>query len=276
MSENPLPGLLNALRVTHRELLAEWSAFTPDDFDRSSACAGWTVRDVLAHLRLLSSRYPNGVVQGLNGIVTEFWMYPLPGEDYETADSREFAEARGRPGYSLATEFAAAAGIFVELMDRLSPEDLEKSAGTPRGTYKIRHFPFFYIYELGIHDWDIRAAFDPNAPIRPALAPAFGRILRSRLPTLVQGPVPAEFPAQYSVAIEGEIADRWTVSRANESIRVGGGSGNGAPHLTTDLTGLALVTGGRLTAAHALASGRWKTNDSPTALRFGHLFAGPG
>ncbi|HEX2172372.1 MAG TPA: maleylpyruvate isomerase family mycothiol-dependent enzyme [Dehalococcoidia bacterium] len=269
---------LACLRVTHRELFAEWSAFGPGDFDWPSACPGWTVRDVVAHLRTLVSRYPLAVVRGLNGEVTPFWLYPLPGEDYAAADRREVTELRARPGWALVTEFAAGAAILVELFARLSPEDAEAPAGTPRGTFKARHVPFFYIYELGLHDWDIRAAFDPAAGIRPSLAPAFARILRSRLPSLVRRPDdPAGMPDRVRLSLSAPIDQVWQVVRGDRGYQVteAPAATGDETEIRTDLTTLALVTSGRLSAAGALDRGAWRAADRDLALRFGALFAGP-
>lgn len=257
-------------------MIAAWIRLRPEDFDRSSACPEWTVHDVLAHIRALATRYPLAVAKGLQGDVTPFWLYPLPGEDYEAADRREMEELRSRSGIALVTDFAAAATLLVEFFDRLAPEDQTKPAGTPRGEYQARHVPFFYIYELGIHDWDIAAAFDPSAGIRPSLAPAFARILRSRLPVLVKPPSgAAALPDQVRLALIDPQPVTWVIATSGGAYRVSEEPAGGEADLTTDLTTLALVTSGRLSGRAALDQGRWRADDQDRALRFGDLFAGP-
>ena len=275
----PRDDLLGSLRTAQRDLAAELIRLSPADFDAPSACPGWTVRDALAHLRLLVSRYPTSVVLGLQGITDHPWTYPLPGETYEAADRREFAEMRQRPGAALASEFAALSGVKIELFARLTPEEQDLSVGTPRGVYKARHVHFFYANELTIHDWDIRAGRDPQAGLRSALRGAFARILRSRLPALVKEPVPPEAARSWRIALAPPVDQVWLLDWSNGRFRVAAATPDEAPpDLETDLDTLALVTSGRLPAGRALEQGRWQTRSpeaSAAALHFGELFAGP-
>ena len=272
----PRDDLLEPVRTAQRELWAELARLSPADFEAASACSGWTVRDVLAHLRLLVARYPTSLVLGLQGITDRPWTYLLAGETYEEADRREFAEMRQRPGAILASEFVALADAMIELFAHLTPEDQDRPVGTPRGVYKARHLPFFYTYELGIHDWDIWAGVDPRAGLRPAIRAAFARVLRSRLPVLIKDPEAASASREWRLAIGEPVNRTWALSPVSGGYRVvEEPAGVSASDLETDLDMLALVTSGRLSASHALEQERWQTRDRSAALRFGELFAGP-
>ena len=275
MSIQPTNDLLGDLRNAHREIVAEWSKLTPLDFDRPSACSEWAIRDAIAHLRLLVTRYPLAVANGLSGRPEAPWLHLLPGETYATADRREWEEMRRRPGSALVSEFAENAAIMIEFFGALGPDAQKAPAPTPRGTFQARHVPFFYTYELVIHDWDARAGLNPSAGLRPRLVPAFLRIFRSRLPALVKQPIPPAAGRDWRIRLADPIGQTWLMTFNGTGFQVSDEADPaGPPDLDTDLDTLALITAARQTVAEATKAGRWRSADAGAGEAFGSMFAG--
>ena len=137
----------------------------PDGWDRPSACEGWTVADVVAHLVERGEPMPDQIARGLAGDTS-----PSPGtppgpptsEDQFREDlDRGALELRRRLGADLAAEFADLNRRFDHIIEGLKPQDWDTPCYHRLRLETVRSKVDIRLTELAMHEWDIRWALDP-------------------------------------------------------------------------------------------------------------------
>ena len=151
-------------------------ALPPEALSKPSACTQWQVQDVIAHLVGVAETYANSVSRGLQGDTG-----PLPGRlpagqataalSAESIAQRSIA-ARQTLGDQLLATFDAANDRLNSLLAGLAPEQREIPCYHPGGIVKAQNFMDLRLKELAVHEWDIRAALEPEAHVSPASIPA--------------------------------------------------------------------------------------------------------
>ena len=69
-----------------------------------------------------------------------------------------------------------------------------------------------WLFELSLHDWDIRVALDPDAEVRPSVQSAFARTLPDRLGRGFGGADDPALAGTYRVELSGEQPFAFTVA----------------------------------------------------------------
>ena len=172
-------------RAAHR-LEAFLQTLGPDDLARQSACEGWTVADVVAHLVERGGPIPDQIERGLSGDIS-----PTPGistelpvsEDQFRLDLDRTAVAlRQELGEALLEELARQNREFDRVLSLVQPDDWEKLCYHRLRPETVRAKTDIRIAELAMHEWDIHWAFDRNATLAedslPGLVSASGRAVR--------------------------------------------------------------------------------------------------
>ena len=158
----------------------------PDDLARQSACAGWTVGDVVGHLIERGDPLPDQIERGLSGDLTPtpgFTDDPPVSEDQFRLDlDRRAVELRQELGEGLLAEFAQVNGEFNRVLALVQPDDWEKPCFHRLRPETVRSKADIRIAELAMHEWDMRWAMDPDATLAedslPGLVNASGRAVR--------------------------------------------------------------------------------------------------
>lgn len=136
----------------------------PDDWDRPSACEGWTVADVVAHLVERGAPMPDQITRGLAGDTS-----PSPGtppgpptsEDQFREDlGRDAVDLRMRLGDRLAVELSNQNRRFDQVLEGLKPQDWDTPCYHRLRLETVRSKVDIRLTELAMHEWDIRWAFD--------------------------------------------------------------------------------------------------------------------
>jgi uncharacterized protein (TIGR03083 family) len=172
----PAAADVEALERTLRETLAVFGALRPEDFDRPSACAGWTLRTVLAHVTL--------GVAGIAGL-----LRPTPyeaGEDFESAVDTRATALAARPVAELLELFESAApavpAAFRAMSGQIAAMPLTMASA---GTYPMGQMVDALIFDQTCHiRWDVLA---PRGPIRRRLPELDTRRLSASVRWLVGG-----------------------------------------------------------------------------------------
>ena len=157
------------LKATAQRLERFLEALEPDDWDRSSACEGWTVADVVAHLVERGASIPDQITRGLAGDTSPSLGTP-PGpptsEDQFREDlDRGAIEIRRRLGGDLAREFADLNRRFDQLIEGLKPQDWDTPCYHRLRLETVRSKVDIRLTELAMHEWDIRWAFHPGSQL---------------------------------------------------------------------------------------------------------------
>ncbi len=158
----------------------------PDDFDRQSACEGWTVGDVVGHLVERGAPIPGQIERGLSGDISAppdaLDDPPLNEDQFRLDLDRRAVEFRKELGDRLRDEFASISREFDRVLSLVQPDDWDKLCYHRLRPETVRSKTDIRIAELAMHEWDIHWAFDPEADLAedslPGLVNASGRAVR--------------------------------------------------------------------------------------------------
>ena len=176
----------NEIHAAAQRLEAFLGTLEPDDWARQSACEGWTVGDVVAHLVERGAPIPDQIERGLAGDISS-----IPGIDTESPMSedqfrlnldRSAVDLRQRLGQRLLTEFTGQNREFDRVLAMVEPGDWEKLCYHRLRPETVRSKADIRIAELAMHEWDIHWALERDATVAedslPGLVNASGRAVR--------------------------------------------------------------------------------------------------
>ena len=150
------------------------NGLSPNDLRRHSACDAWTVRDVAGHLTNRAERQITSMTRGREGDADPPPGFSAPSD--MMAMSAANADADIAYAISLGEELVPTFERHYRelhmLLNSFSGDDWRCACWHPRrGTMTAREYVSQRIQELAVHDWDIRSAFDPQAPLHPDAVP---------------------------------------------------------------------------------------------------------
>ena len=242
--------------------LKEYLADTgPLDWAKDSACAGWTVGDVIGHLGWAAEFYADAISQGRYGVTTPPEGLPesgsLSGEEVHEMIARRSKEYTSFSDTELVDAFASSVDRLNVLFSDMEDDDWSKECWGMRSLRTAESYINSRINELVVHSWDIRSRLTPQAVLSPEGVP----VVLERLPLWLEELGLAEFR---STKLDGRIRFQTTGAAQFSRDVVFGDDGNRVEAPTGDPTGvltcdadiLALLCWGRLQAKEALADGR--------------------
>ena len=139
MEAHPPAECARVLQDEAKEIEGYLAGLRPEEWMKQSACYGWQVRDVAAHLAGGAEIHLGMIIRGLEGDAS-----PGPGPARRDSDAASAATAqravglREQLGPGLLDTFAANYGRFGRVLQGLGPRDWEKLAWHQT---KGRHFP---------------------------------------------------------------------------------------------------------------------------------------
>ena len=277
-----MPSPVERVEVLRQEVAAfkdRVAALSPEDWEHPSACDGWTVADVVAHLS--GQAFALNVARGLQGDSS-----PPPGAA-PTTDHNEDEFARNIFQRAFNTRAEVGDRLQETLFQRLD-ESVEVFTGVddgqwdnlcywPPGPEPVQTMLDMRISELTMHAWDVCSRFDSDYRLSDGsvrvLMDTVNRAARRAFrpdPT-----IPA--PQVYRFVIEDPVAAIYELEIANEEValRVGDGETPVDVIFRCDGETYVMVMYGRLTPDEALISGKmdWDGNER-LALGFGARFLG--
>ena len=140
------------------------SELSLDDWDVPSACAGWSVGDVLGHLT--GQDFSLRILRGLQGNISA----PDGSPQVDNHDEDNFAKSifdRGiatklQFGTLLLSTFEQRVSDIIEVFKQVKSDQWETLCYWPPGPEKISTMLDMRISELTMHAWDIRSRFEPD------------------------------------------------------------------------------------------------------------------
>ena len=279
-----MPSPADRVEVLRQEAAAfkeRVAALSPEDWDRPSACDGWSVADVVAHLS--GQAFALNVSRGLQG------DYSPPAGAAPVTEHNEDEFARNIFQRAFNTRAEAGDHLQEVLFQRLD-ESVDVFAGVadqqwdnlcywPPGPEPVHTMLDMRISELTMHAWDVCSRFDPDYRLSDGsvrvLMDTVNRAARRAFrpdPT-----IPA--PQVYRFVIDEPVAAVYELVIANEEIvlRQAQDERDGGADVTFKCDGetYVMVMYGRLTPDEALVSGKmdWDGNER-LALGFGARFLG--
>ena len=258
----------------NRAFLADLEALPAEAWSRPSDCAGWTVAHVVVHQAQVAELLADSLERGRAGD---------PGPPRKAAEgvqawrawrAGEQARRAGQPPAVLLREYRASVDALERALDATAgAEDVR--AWHPVGPQTPAWLADQWLFELALHDWDIRVASDPAADLRPEALAAFARTLPARLG---RGFSRADDPAlagRYRIELDSSESFGWSV-RVGDG-RVDSPSEDATPPDTTirsDPAAFGLVMTNRRPVTDFEPSGRWRAEgDVARAGAFARAFA---
>ena len=144
-----------------------------------SYCPGWSAADVVAHMTLGARFYAHVIPAGRE----ERFEMPFGAKDLKSFwayRDRVGAELASLPGGERVDRFEEAVWNLQVVFEVIRPEDMEKEAWHWMCPCPVHSYPGQRLYELILHDWDIRN--DPEGELHPDALGAAVDILDFRLP----------------------------------------------------------------------------------------------
>ena len=260
-------------------------ALAPEALRKPSACTQWQVQDVIAHLIGVAETYASSVSRGLQGDTG-----PLPGRlpagqataalSAESIAQRSIV-ARQTLGDQLLATFDATNHRLNSLLAGLTPAQRDMPCYHPGGIVQAQNFMDLRLKELAVHEWDIRAALEPEAQVSPACLPA---IMTTISESIASGSLRWAFwsgpylttPVRYRFVVTGFGPSKPDIVVERNTLRMED-AGAATPRVTVrcDTETYVLLVYGRLDLETALASGRLMIEgDRELAIAFGRWFRG--
>lgn len=228
-----------------------------------SACDGWEICDVVAHLAYGGEVYAKWIERSLEGDASTPKSHP----DAGTATAASFSESsaqntisrRRQLGDQVLPAFIASSKLLNERLSMLGQEDWKRPHFfNSLGTATLRFRPQLRLFELVLHGWDIRFRLDSEVHLSPESLPSLLELLRGPLTRWIFRPgsrLPA--PIRYRFELSGEKDNDTDIVVEGDTASIGP-AGTAAANVTCqcDTETFVLMMSGRLLLSDALAQGR--------------------
>ncbi|MCH7736044.1 MAG: maleylpyruvate isomerase N-terminal domain-containing protein [Chloroflexi bacterium] len=162
-------GRLEILRA-ETEGLADFLGGLPKEaWDLPSACDGWSIADVVAHLTLTRGFSPSRIMRAIQDDASPDDQSPhLRIDDVDPAtDAEEAIALSNELGGNLLKEFIKASRGIVDALAKIGPQEWDKTVFRPSRPEPARNVVDIFICEFAVHGWDIRSRFDSQSGLSP-------------------------------------------------------------------------------------------------------------
>jgi uncharacterized protein (TIGR03083 family) len=251
----------------------------PEEWSRPSACAGWTVGDVFAHVTQGARTWSASITRARAGDAN-----PLPGEQTlrpgergsEATAQRAIAFRQEMGATRLLQAFANGYQELDQVLRDLQPEDWDKPCYHRRGVIPTRDYVGIRLQELTIHGWDIRSAFDAAATVSERPLPVVVGLAQRWLTNTFRPAPGLATPVRYRFDVSAPVPVRQDVLVSQDSFRLEPLTDRGADVTFRCRTGdYILLVYGRLPLDRAVSAGRLEIEGNRAqALLFPTLFQG--
>ena len=266
-------------------LLEFLSGLPPEDWAADSACAGWSIADVIGHLTSvdLSTR----LIRGLDGDHSPPEGSPSPEQHDEDAFARSIfqraVDASQRLGDGLLEDFTLRINETVAMFRQVRPDQWGNRVYWPTGPMLVDTLLTQRIAELTMHGWDIRSRLDDDYHLSDGSVTALlDTVDRAARRAFRPDPLLAGRPLRYRFSIDRPEQRMLDLILSDDNAEIIHGTGGHPPADPSDVTftsdgeTCALILYGRLTPHDAVAARRMSVaaGDSYVASTFGDRFVG--
>ncbi len=254
-------------------------ALSPEDWDRPSACDGWSVADVVAHLS--GQAFALNVSRGLQGD----YSHPAGATPVTEHNEDEFARNIFQRAFNTRAEFGDRLQevLFqrldeaVDLFDTVEEGQWDNLCYWPPGPEPVHTMLDMRISELTMHAWDVCSCFDPDYRLsNGSVSVLMDTVNRAARRAFRPDPtIPA--PQVYRFEIDQPVEAVYELEIDNEEtfFRQGEGGEQADAVFRCDGETFVMVMYGRLDPNEALVSGKMDWDgDERLALGFGARFLG--
>ena len=246
---------------------------------KPSACAGWTVGDVVAHLTQGARTWSEAIIRARAGDFNPPPSQPplRPGERGSAATAQRAIDFRqGMGEATLLQAFVSDYQRFHQVLLEMQSEDWHKPCFHRRGVLPIHDYVGLRLQELAIHGWDICTAFDAAAALSERPLPVLMGLEQRWLSNTFHPAPRLAAPVRYRFDVSGPVPIRQDVLVSQDSFHLVPVADIGADVTFRCNTGdYILLVYGRLPLDRAVDTGRLEIEGNrEQAFLFNMLFQG--
>ena len=208
MQTTATADVIALLQAEVSQLQEVMAGFDSAAWSRPSACAGWTVGDVMAHLIQGASSWCDVIARAVAGDTS-----PPPGQQAlrpgergsELTAQRAVAFRQEVGDTALRTAFTEGYQQLHQVLLGLHATDWDKPCFHRRGILPLRDYVGLRLQELTIHGWDMRSAFDAAATVSEGPLPVLVGIAQRWLANTFRPAPGLTAPVRYRFDIAGPV-----------------------------------------------------------------------
>jgi uncharacterized protein (TIGR03083 family) len=249
---------------TEAERLQDYlAALSPTAWHHPSACVGWEVGDVVAHLTRGAEAYIEWITRGLRGDTAAPARAVTAAPDNAiTSTARRAQRAiaiRLRLGDQLFPTFQARTAQFHNFLMSLNATDWERRGYHPTGLQPVWRFVDLYITELSMHGWDIQSRLESVAYLSPESLPVFLDFMPDLMRSIFHPGPRLSAPLRYRFVLTDRVLPVYDIVITGEQARLAqDGTEPAQSTCQSDTETFVLLMFGRLSLPVALAQGRMR------------------
>lgn len=271
--------VIDLIRVEAAQLQDFLAGLDQAVWSRPSACAGWTVGDVTAHLTQGARTWGAAIPRAMAGDATPpAGEQPLsPGERGSAATAQRAIASRQSMGEAeLLRTFVHEYQHLHHVLLNVPDGDWDKPCYHRRGVLPTRDYVGIRLQELVIHGWDIRSAFDATATISETSQPVLLGLAQRWLANVFCSDPHLIAPLCYRFEVAGPVPLQQDVLVNQDGIQIASVTARNADVTLGCTTGdYILLVYGRLPIDWAANNGRLAiTGNRQQASLFTTLFRG--
>ena len=218
MTTVEMKGMIDLVNFESDRLGEFLSGLDERAWSLDSACEGWEMGDVVAHLSAGAESWASNITRAVAGDAN-----PPPGQAFLASGDRgsdtiaqAAISARQQMGPNLLEGYITGHVRLRQVLSGLGPEDWDKPCFHRRGQMPLQDYVSIRVQELAVHGWDIRFSRDKSAELweesLPVLVGKVPRWLRTAFRPGLKLPTPMRFrfdvsgpvPVQEDVLVTGD------------------------------------------------------------------------
>jgi uncharacterized protein (TIGR03083 family) len=269
-------AIRQAIRYLEAAFLADLQALPADAWQKPSDCDGWTVAGAFIHIIQVAELLGDSLARGRAGDPGPPPLAAAEGvQAWRAARTARQQQALTQSPAELFAWYDRAGGAINAELDAIPGAPPDARGWHPVGAQPLAWVQRQWLFEMGLHDWDIRVALDPSADIRASVQPALARTLPERLGRGFNGADDPALSGAYRIEMSGDPDLAVTILVGDGAVTVATADDGSAPTATisTDPAAFALVMTNRRPVEQFVGAGRWSaTGDTARAAAFANAF----
>ncbi len=278
MTTYPMLSVIDLVNSEARRLGDFLASLTESNWFHDSACDGWKVGDVVAHLTVGSETWANSLTRAAAGDAgpPSGQNFLAPGERGSESTAQAAVSVFQDKGLALLEDYRAGYDRLAQVLAKLRAEDWDKPCFHRRGPMPVQNFVALRVQELAVHGWDIRSGLDPAAEMGEEPLPYLVNMVPRWLRTAFLPGQGLPEPARFRFDVASPVAVNQDVVISNGAFEIEAGGEGAADAVFRCNTGnYILLVYGRLGVEEGLSSGRFAVEGSAEqAANFTRWFQG--
>jgi uncharacterized protein (TIGR03083 family) len=200
--------VIELIRAEASQLQHFLGGLSLEEWSRPSACVGWTVGDVAAHLTQGARTWGEAITRAMAGDFTPPSGQPplSPGERGSAATAQRAIDFRQHMGEgALLHAFADGYQQLHQVLLGVHTADWDKPCFHRRGVLPTRDYVGIRLQELTIHGWDMHVAFDAAATVSERSLPVLLGLAQRWLSNTFHPAPNLPAPIRYRFDVSGPV-----------------------------------------------------------------------